>query len=609
MIAEDSKHENGAGGRKALRRIRLEGLIEKPQHQEVLKGKSYVLASRDSLGFVASMMSIDQMETQHHLSALDRTAIFSIDGRQAWPIGDISDVTTAKITAITLPYLRSAAVAELPGKEVGEYLSHIRTLIKSVGIYSLSSLASPLATLVLAPFLTRYLSHAEYGALAVLNTAVTLLAGVTVLGLDAAFFRLYNYEYESPHERLRVLSTMVALLALTSIMAAFALFLAAPWLSLLLFNDASFVPAVRLLGLVVLVQNLTVPGFAWLRAESRAVFYSVLSVANLLVSVVANFTLVGFLHLGVAGSLLATGSGYALVLLCTLPMVLLRAGVHLRADIARELLSFGVPSVFTVFSVWILFFADRFLLARLGSLAQVASYSVAYSLGGVLSTVVLNPVTMAWPATMYSIAKRDDAAQLFRLVFRWYCVALLLAAFGLSLTSTVVLTLLFPPAYQNSAPIIPVIAASYMFYGVYIMFMTGTYIRRKTWYAVVFTTTAAISNVGLNLLLIPRYGSMGAAVATLVAYIIYTFISYIVNQRIYPIPYEIGRFFIEFLLGVALYTGAGILTRDEGRYEVWAIYIGALLLYGCILVVLGGIPVRRLKHNAWKFLLSQRRMS
>lgn len=68
------------------------------------------------------------------------------------------------------------------------HTSQIRQLVKSSGIYALSSLAAPLVSLVLAPFLTRHLSHADYGALAVLNTAIALVAGITQLGLNSAFF-------------------------------------------------------------------------------------------------------------------------------------------------------------------------------------------------------------------------------------------------------------------------------------------------------------------------------------------------------------------------------------------------------------------------------------
>src|SRR5438034_3147972 len=54
------------------------------------------------------------------------------------------------------------------------YVSHISALVKNSGIYALSSLAAPLVTLLLAPFLTRSLSHNDYGALAVLTTVIAL---------------------------------------------------------------------------------------------------------------------------------------------------------------------------------------------------------------------------------------------------------------------------------------------------------------------------------------------------------------------------------------------------------------------------------------------------
>jgi len=261
-----------------------------------------------------------------------------------------------------------------------------------------------------------------------------------------------------------------------------------------------------------------VPGFAWLRAENRAGFFSMLSIANLLVTLSATIVLVGKMQMGIAGALLATGIGSAVVVICTLPLILLRAGVHLRIDIAWGLLAFGVPNVANFVSVWILQLSDRYLLSHLASLDQTASYAVAYSLGGALSVVVIAPFSLAWPTALYAIAKRDDAAHVFRLVFRWYSIALLFAAFALSLVATFMLDLLFPPAYHSAAPIISIIAVSIMFYGIFNIFLVGVSLRRKTWLAVIFTTFAALVNIGCNLILIPRYGSMGAAVSTLIAY-------------------------------------------------------------------------------------------
>ena len=121
---------------------------------------------------------------------------------------------------------------------------------------------------------------------------------------------------------------------------------------------------------------------------------------------------------------------------------------------------------------------------------------------------------------------------------------------------------------------------------------------RKTWFAVVFTTVAAFINVGFNIALIPLYGSMGAAWSTLLAYTILTVIAYIVNQRMYPIPYEIGTFVFALVIGIGLYTCSNFVAQKQGTYVVWGISLGALLLYGGCLLLLGMFLVRKTRNNS-----------
>lgn len=489
-----------------------------------------------------------------------------------------------------IPVVRVASKAPklaARGADSQNYVSLIRNLVKSSGIYALASVASPLVSLVLAPFLTHSLSRDDYGLLAVLITAIGLGTGITQLGLSSAFFRAYSYDYESQRDRSGVCSTVIVLLLLTSIPASIAVMTTAPWLAKVLFNNASFSDPIRFAALVIFLQNLTVPGFAWLRAENRAGFFSLLSTGNLLVTLSATLIFVGILHMGIIGSLLAIGSGFACVVVSTLPVMLLRAGVRPRFDITRNLLSFGVPLVFNFVSYWVLQLSDRYLLSHFGSLAQTASYAVAYSLGGVLNIVVVSPFILAWPAAMFAIAKRDDAAHAFQQVFRWFSIVLLFAAFAFSLISIAVLDLLFPPAYHSAAPIIPIIALSIMFYGVYNIFAVGVGVRRKTWLTATFMTLAALVNVGVNIVLIPLYGSMGAAVSTLVAYAFLTLSTYVVNQRIYRVPFEIGMFIIALVIGIALYLGGDLLAQAQGIYVAWGIHIAALCLYGGCLMLLG----------------------
>lgn len=374
--------------------------------------------------------------------------------------------------------------------------------------------------------------------------------------------------------------------------ASVAIIIGAPGLATLLLNSPALAGPLRLTGAVILVQNLTVPGFAWLRAENRSIFFVILSIANLLVNLCTAIVLVGVLQMGIGGALIATGMGYAVVTLCTLPPILWRVGLHLRLDIVRGLLTFGLPNVSSFVSVWVLQLADRFLLARLGSLAQTASYSVAYSLGGVLNVAVVSPFLLAWPAALFTIARGEDAQRVFQQVFRWFSAGLLFATYALSLVATELLYLLFPPGYHSAAPIIPIIAVSIMFNGVYNFVALGIGIRRKTWYAFYLTTISACINVALNLVLIPLYGSMGAALATFIAYLVLALLCYIVNQHIYPVPFEIDRFMFALLAGVVLYVASGFLAQSHNSIVAWGINICGLVLYGGCLVVLTKVPGR-----------------
>src|SRR2546421_2536933 len=76
-------------------------------------------------------------------------------------------------------------------------LAPIRSLIKSSGIYAIGSVVSPMVSLVLAPFLTHYLSATDYGILTILNTLITLGAGITQLGQGSALIRAYSYDFTS----------------------------------------------------------------------------------------------------------------------------------------------------------------------------------------------------------------------------------------------------------------------------------------------------------------------------------------------------------------------------------------------------------------------------
>jgi O-antigen/teichoic acid export membrane protein len=506
----------------------------------------------------------------------------------------LADETTHRLPVICIESVeKTKDLQNTTTVDIDGQIAVLHNLIKSSGIYALSSVAPLLTSFVLAPFLTRNLLPSHYGILTIINTAVGLGAGITQLGLASAFFRAYGYDYSSKSDKNDVVATATVLLCLVSISLIFLVFCFAPMLARLLLGQSSFSNVVILASGVVLAQNLAVPGMAWLRAENRPLFYSLLSIGNLLITLVANVLLIGLLHWGVTGAILANGAGYMCISLLTVPVIFLRTGIKIRMDIVRSLLAFGLPLILNFVSYWVLQLSDRYLLSLFTSLAETAKYAVAYTLGSAMAVVVMGPFTLAWPTAMFAIAKRQDAKQIFSLVFRWFGMFLLFAAFSFSLVGTFLLYWLFPVTYHTSALVIPFASASIAFYGIYYIFVVGVNIIRKTWMISIFTTAAALVNVLLNIFLIPIYGEVGAAASTFIAYFVLAVNAYFVNQRLYPISFEIGRFTVALLIGVSLYAGCSFLAPYPKALTTWGIYGGALILYAGCLAILVKLPARK----------------
>lgn len=506
-----------------------------------------------------------------------------------------ADQPTWKLPAVLKPKKTSEQISQEGTQTTGNesYFGLIRNLVKNSGVYALSSMASPLVSLLLLPFLTHTLSHADYGALAVLDTAIFLVSSITILGTDSAFARLYSYECKTKREQLDALSTLTLLLLLVTIPVVVIGVLAAPWLSVLVLGSASYGVTVGLSVVLVLFQTLTVPGMMWMRLEGQATLYSIISIGNFSLVAGATFVLVGILHMGLLGGLVAMGLGNALISFCTLPFIFSRVGFHLHSKMVLSILALGVPFAGNSITLWVLQLADRYLLGHFASLAVAANYAIAYSLGTGASFIISKPFGLAWWVLIYPIARREDASHVFKLIFRGYSFLLLFVTLGLSLFAESILDLLFPAAYHGQSLIISVVAVSTVFSSIFIVFDLGMTLQGKTWLAFIALFFSALLNIGVNVALIPHYGAIGAALATLVAYIALALISYAINQHIYPVPFEVGLFIVALVIGTALFFVDNKLTQGQGDIVILSIHSGLLLFYGGILAVLAWLPSRR----------------
>ena len=215
-------------------------------------------------------------------------------------------------------------------------------------------------------------------------------------------------------------------------------------------------------------------------------------------------------------------------------------GLQFDRGLLREMNRFGVPLIPTALFLWVTNFSDRIFLVRLADTDEVGLYSVGVRIASAM-VLLLTAFRLAWPAFAYSIEDEGEAKRTYAYVLTYLVLLTTWVAAALALLSPWIVDWIAAPAFAESSRVVGPLAFAAVAFGAYIVVAIGVGRARRTQFNWVVTGAAAAVNIALNLILIPRYGMMGAAVATIAAYAtMFAGMSWWA-QRIYPVPYQWRR--------------------------------------------------------------------
>lgn len=416
-------------------------------------------------------------------------------------------------------------------------LEEIKKLGKHSIVYGFGSLLSRLLGFILLPIYTRYLTPADYGVFSLLVITGTVVSIITQLGLGSALFR--EVIYQGSDER-AVQSTALYFLVGESVLVFSIVIFFSHHLSGLIFNTQSYSYLLRLIFLTKLLSSINIIVMARLRIREQSLLYSLLSIATFLVGAILNIYFIVVLKRGIEG--LITAGLILSAIFCVVYFVLLFKNQRLTfsIEILRRLLSFGVPLVPFGLARIVMTSADRYFLQHFSTMTDVGLYSVAFRIGIAINLIV-GAVQLAWPAQMYKIAKRPDAEKQLAKILTYYLFVLGFIGLGFSVLSREVLLLMTTPQFYAAYVVIPLIVLSYTMYGVMYMTNSGLETQNKTKFMFPTMIGAATLNLLLNYLFVPRFGMMGAAGASVIAYAAMLVVQIAVNLHFWYIPYEYKR--------------------------------------------------------------------
>lgn len=443
-------------------------------------------------------------------------------------------------------------------------------LKKASGYYLVGTLFNKGFAFLAVPIFTRILSTSDYGVVTTYSSWVSILSMIMgfaiYMGIRASFIDFP----EKADDFLSVCTTFTLLCG-----ALMCLFVGGGAILLKVDVGIALVFLCLLQGLsTALVQNYSM----YLMMQYKYRFRTALMILPNLMSVVLSVIAILFvvktnLYMGRIVPTAFVNIGFGLLVVA---LSYRKSGVFWNSTYLKYALAISAPLVLHGIALNILSQSDRTMITWLSNASQTGIYSLIYNFG-MIATVITTSLEGIWvPWFTDRLIARDMRG--INKIARDYVNLMTYAMIGVILVGPEVVKLLAPENYWEGIPIIPpIVLANYLIF-LYTLYVNIEHFHKKTPYITVNTVIAACCNIGLNFLLIPKYGYVAAAYTTLASYLI----AFVLHAR-YAKKLEAELYPLRFFVRPIVHIVASVIVFYLSM-NTWYIRLPAVVLYFLVML-------------------------
>jgi O-antigen/teichoic acid export membrane protein len=423
--------------------------------------------------------------------------------------------------------------------------SHLsnRRLARDTVIYGVGQILSRLASVVMLPVYINLLSTDDYGILytltMMLEAAGILLSEGTTAGLLRYFFRM-----EDEAHRRELVSSTFAMLVFLHLLGGILILAFAPFIHRALLHGSGAPTLVYIAGVNFILLSLLPVPLVLMQAEQRSALYSGMMISKVLCQLTTNIIfLVGF-HMKADGMLLSVTVSNLLFGIPSVVWMLRRYGFRIRLAAVGPVRRFGVPYQIATAASFTLNFGSRFLVQGMRTLGEMGIYTVASQFGLLMTTICEIPFFTAWTPIVFQFAPAVGVPERDARLnegFGFINVLTVTLALAIAVAAPPFLGLVAKPAYHEAAKLIPVFVLAYALNTWYLAFKLGVDLSERTKFVTIADWSAALAALGFSLLLIPRYGGLGAAWATTIGFAVRVLMIHFFSVRLYPVAWAVAQ--------------------------------------------------------------------
>lgn len=475
-------------------------------------------------------------------------------------------------------------------------IQKLKELSKDTAIYGISTIVGRFLGFLLVPFYTNVLSTSEFGIYSYIYAFLGFFNVIYIYGMDAAFMKYHSLAEDS--EKKDTFSTPFLFVAISSIILSSLFYFFGNQVGDLLQIQGEYKHLIYYFSLILLFDAVVLIPFANLRLQRKAKKFAAIKIINIVLNLGLNFVLIIKYKLGVEGIFISNLVASGITFFILLPDIFSNLSFKILKPKLKTMLRFALPYMPGSFAAMMVQVIDVPIVRHLTNDSVLGIYRANYKLG-IFMMLIVSMFQYAWQPFFLTNAKDENAKELFSKVLSLFVVAASVLWVVISLFIDNIAEFQILPGrtligreFLSGVHIVPIILLGYLFFGMYINFQAGLYIEEKTKYFPLVTGLGALSNVAVNFILVPVWGIFGAAVATLVSYVVMAGGLFIVAQRFYKINYEYSKIIktlvLIFITGYSYYYlyFLGILTL---LYKFMLLAFFILALFGLNIIQKGEI--------------------
>ncbi|MBV6624169.1 MAG: flippase [Rivularia sp. (in: Bacteria)] len=429
-------------------------------------------------------------------------------------------------------------------------MSLLKRLGKSSFIYTFSSILQRGIAFLLLPLYTRHLTPDDYGILAVVTSLNGFLSVFFMLGLQGSMNRFY-FDYRDEPEKLKQFwgTILTFILILTAALGVFLLVFGDVLLKPAI-GDIPFYPFVAIGVATLIFQPFFTIYLALLQTTEKPKKYAIFSLTQFVFNLTLIIILVVFTGWGAKGALSARLITAVIFFIICLYALRKQTKIGINSTYLREALKYSFPLVPHTLAGQISSITDKVFLNTMINTATAGLYNIGFLFGGIMS-IITTAVNRAYVPVYMGVVKSDDSKQLKDLKEIGLLLVVIYCLLGsaVSLFSKEVIIVFTSKAFWESYKVIPIISFNFVANGIYYLLVNILfYVKSATKFIAIATVLGAALNVLLNWLLIPEYGLIGAALATLISQIIGTIFVGFIGKQYEKVNWEYSKFIVLFIV-------------------------------------------------------------